>query len=256
MVHDGDTHRGYQDGFSDLVPGVLNTESRDRKAETMLRVLRDHLGSQLAGAVVLDVGASGGIIDAYLAGHVRCVVGIDIDTKAIRAAHAAYTKDDLHFAQADAMSLPLADNSVDVVICAHVYEHVPDATRLMAEIHRVLRAGGVCYFAAGNRFQWKEPHYNIRLLSAIPRPLAHWVIRRKGVADHYYELHFSLLGLRRLTSRFERRDYTLRLIREPDRYATTYMVPVRGLRARLMRALAGMLYPLIPTYVWLLVKRG
>jgi SAM-dependent methyltransferase len=46
---------------------------------------------------------------------------------------------DLHF---DLHSIPLADNSFDVVFCNHVLEHVDDALQCMRELHRVLRPGG------------------------------------------------------------------------------------------------------------------
>jgi SAM-dependent methyltransferase len=81
---------------------------------------------------------------------------------------------------ADALHLPFADDSLDVVICSHVYEHVPEPVQMFREIHRVLCMGGVCYFSAGNRLMWNEPHYNLPLLSVLPRPLAHLYIRLAG----------------------------------------------------------------------------
>ena len=46
---------------------------------------------------------------------------------------------DMH---ADLTALPFADASYDLVICAHVLEHIPDDRAAIAEIHRVLRPGG------------------------------------------------------------------------------------------------------------------
>ena len=48
---------------------------------------------------------------------------------------------------ADAQDLPLASASFDVVISSHVLEHVPNDLRAMAEIFRVLRAGGEAVLA-------------------------------------------------------------------------------------------------------------
>ncbi len=48
---------------------------------------------------------------------------------------------------ADAMELPLADNSVDGVICEYLLEHVPNPQRVVDEIIRVLRPGGEAYIA-------------------------------------------------------------------------------------------------------------
>ncbi len=46
---------------------------------------------------------------------------------------------DLHF---DVQRIPLADASVDVVICNHLLEHVSDDRQALRELHRVLRPGG------------------------------------------------------------------------------------------------------------------
>lgn len=46
---------------------------------------------------------------------------------------------DLHF---DVQHIPMEDESVDVVICNHLFEHVEDDGRAMREIYRIMRAGG------------------------------------------------------------------------------------------------------------------
>jgi SAM-dependent methyltransferase len=42
----------------------------------------------------------------------------------------------------DLQDIDLADQSLDVVMTAHVLEHVPDYKRALGELHRVLRPGG------------------------------------------------------------------------------------------------------------------
>ena len=42
----------------------------------------------------------------------------------------------------DITRMPLPDNSVDVIICSHVLEHVPDDRGAMREMYRVLTTGG------------------------------------------------------------------------------------------------------------------
>jgi SAM-dependent methyltransferase len=46
---------------------------------------------------------------------------------------------------ADAHQIPLADQSVDAVLIQAVLEHVLEPSRVVAEIHRVLRPGGLVY---------------------------------------------------------------------------------------------------------------
>lgn len=46
---------------------------------------------------------------------------------------------DIHF---DVQQIPLADDSVDVVICNHILEHVADDRKALRELHRILKPGG------------------------------------------------------------------------------------------------------------------
>jgi SAM-dependent methyltransferase len=43
---------------------------------------------------------------------------------------------------ANLMDMPFESNTFDVVICSHVLEHVPDDSKAMRELHRVLKPGG------------------------------------------------------------------------------------------------------------------
>jgi SAM-dependent methyltransferase len=44
--------------------------------------------------------------------------------------------------QLDLQAIDLPDDSIDVVLCAHVLEHVPETDKALAELHRVLTPGG------------------------------------------------------------------------------------------------------------------
>ena len=46
---------------------------------------------------------------------------------------------DLHF---DVQQIPLADDSVDVILCNHLLEHVADDRRALHELYRILKPGG------------------------------------------------------------------------------------------------------------------
>lgn len=77
-------------------------------------------------------------------------------------------------------ALPLAGGQFDVVVCWDVIEHVRDPRLLLAEVARVLRPGGHALVTVINRRAWVDPHYHMRGLSYMPRPLAELLIERRG----------------------------------------------------------------------------
>ena len=44
--------------------------------------------------------------------------------------------------KADICNLPFEDNTFDVILCNHVLEHIPDDTKAMSELYRILKPGG------------------------------------------------------------------------------------------------------------------
>jgi ubiquinone/menaquinone biosynthesis C-methylase UbiE len=79
-------------------------------------------------------------------------------------------------------ALPFPEASFDTVVAWDVIEHVQSPTEMLAEIARVLRPGGHCLLTAINRRAWVDPHYHIRGINWLPRPLAEAIIARRGRA--------------------------------------------------------------------------
>jgi len=246
--------RGYQYNFSSTPAGMHDLVSRERKAKTMVAILEDFLGKPLNKLSVLDVGGSAGVIDNYLADHFLSVIGIDIDEPAIELAKNQFKKTNLEFQLGDAMQLSFSDNTFDVVVCSQIYEHVPSPERMIAEIARVLVPGGVCYFAASNRLMWNEPHYNLPLLSAIPRPLAHLYIKLAKKAEYYYEQHYTYWGLKKLVMPLILNDYSEKVISNPDKFHVDYMIQNGSLKAAIAKFIISRIPWISPGYIWLLEK--
>lgn len=249
-------NRGYQYNFSSMHgDSMYDKEAREGKANTMVRVLSHHFGQEsVAQMSLLDVGSSTGFIDNYLSKNFAMVTGIDIDTEAIDHASKTFSDGHLHFCVGDAMSLDFPENSFDVVICSQIYEHVPDARRMMDEIYRVLKPEGVCYFAAGNRLSIEEHHYQLPFLSVIPRPLGHLYIRLAGKGKYYYEKHLSYWGLKSLVEKFEVVDYTGKIIDDPAQFNVIYMLEPGSKRHKIAKFVVNWLYWACPGYIWLLRK--
>lgn len=244
----------YQYDFSKGNSAMFDLDSRARKAKTMVAVLEEVLPHPLNELTLLNVGGSAGVIDNYLAKHFRHVTNIDIDTHAIEHAQKEFAGNNLIFKVGDAMDMEFDENMFDVVVCSQVYEHVADAEKMMSEIHRVLRKDGVCYFAAGNRLMWNEPHYGLPLLSVIPKFLANIYVRVAKRADEYYETHFTYWGLKNLIRRFSLKDFTKPIIANPEKYHAEYMLPVGSRKQKIALMVARYFYWLVPGYIWILKK--
>jgi len=247
--------RGYQHNFSRMVDGAMfDHTGREKKAKTILTILQDFLGSNTRSLNLLDIGASTGIIDSSLADNFLKVIGIDIDKEAIQFAKDSFVKNNLEFRVGDAMNLNFEVNVFDIVVCTHIYEHVPNAERMMQEIRRVLKPGGICYFAAGNRLSLMEPHYGLPFLSILPRSLAHIYMNVTGKGNFYHEKHLTLPSLKKLTSAFIIHDYTKKIINDPLLFKTDYMLNPGSLKHKIAKFIARYAYWLCPTYIWILKK--
>jgi demethylmenaquinone methyltransferase / 2-methoxy-6-polyprenyl-1,4-benzoquinol methylase len=106
-----------------------------------------------AGETAVDVACGTGRLAAELA-RLRpdaTVLGLDFSREMVRRARAQLgERERLGFAVADAMRLPLADASVDVVTIAFGLRNLPEPGYGLLEFRRVLRPGGrlvVCEFS-------------------------------------------------------------------------------------------------------------
>ncbi len=105
------------------------------------------LSGSSPGDHVLDVGCGTGFLTAQVGRYVAPggrVVGIDPAPSMIDYARRHVRVEDCEFRQGVGQDLPIADASVDGVVSALAFHHIPEEARdaALAEIHRVLRPGG------------------------------------------------------------------------------------------------------------------
>lgn len=106
---------------------------------------RYRMAAVLAGGKdVLDAACGEGYGSSILSGQARSVTGIDISAQAVSYAEEHYARENLHYICASVTELPLADDSVDMVVSFETLEHIDAAMQrqFLAEIRRVLRSGG------------------------------------------------------------------------------------------------------------------
>jgi SAM-dependent methyltransferase len=248
----------YQLGFSEIHPGTMFDEKgRLQKARKTVAVILNALqthGRDPNRVSLLDIGCSTGILTRHYAEYFGHVVGVDIDDGAVEWAQQNSAAENVDYRVGDSMDLPCADSAFDVVTCTHIYEHVPDAQRMIDEIFRVLKPGGVCYFAAENRLRLWDGHYNLPLLTILPKPAADLFVRVMGRGEGRYERHYAVSGLRRLVRRFDIIDYTTTVVRDPDHFEAGDMIRAGSLKQKMALATLKAVYWAFPTYLWILRK--
>ena len=105
------------------------------------------------GDVVLDLGCGAGF-DCFLAsekvGEKGRVIGVDMTEEMIKKAKENAKNrgiKNVKFILAEIENLPLADNSVDIIITNCVINLTPDKAKAFSEAYRVLRPGGKIYLS-------------------------------------------------------------------------------------------------------------
>src|SRR5690606_14128785 len=124
------------------------------------------------GERILDIAAGTGTSSEPFADAGVDVVPADFSLGMLRAGNRR--RPDLPFTAADALALPFADNSFDVVTMSFGLRNVADTGRALEEFHRVTTPGGrllICEFStpAFTPFRTVYQEYLMRALPSVAR---------------------------------------------------------------------------------------
>jgi SAM-dependent methyltransferase len=132
-----------------LVPLIFEPYARDLASRV----------AELRPRDVLEIAAGTGVASRALAlalprgAH---LVATDLNEEMLEHAAALPTAQPVEWRQADAMDLPFADASFDVVVCQFGVMFFPDICRGFREALRVLRSGGAFLFSVWDRIEENE----------------------------------------------------------------------------------------------------
>jgi SAM-dependent methyltransferase len=85
--------------------------------------------------------------------------------------------------------IPFSDNSFDVVVSNQVFEHIPNPPPVLAEIHRVLKPGGMFLALFPDASVWFEGHvglYFVHWLMPFPKVLRPYLIACHKIGLGYF----------------------------------------------------------------------
>ncbi|HEX8201000.1 MAG TPA: class I SAM-dependent methyltransferase [Isosphaeraceae bacterium] len=180
------------------------------------KFLRTFPEIDLVGRRVLDFGSgSGGASLLYAERGATQVIGVDISEASLAIAHEAIAQRRGHgagagppieFRRGGTRTIPLEDESVDLVLSEDAVEHLEDPEAIFHEWWRVLAPGGKVILSFGPL--WYHPH-GLHLWDIFPAPWTHVLfpertcVRARNLlkADGGQQQTWTGLGMNRMTLR-------------------------------------------------------
>jgi 2-polyprenyl-6-hydroxyphenyl methylase/3-demethylubiquinone-9 3-methyltransferase len=163
------------------------------------KILIERLKIDPQATAALEVGSGGGFMTEEMARMGFDTTGVDPSEPSLRAAadHARASGLDIRYETGAGESLPFEDRSFGAVFCCDVLEHVRDLPKVISEISRVLKPGGVFYYNTLNRTWasllgaikvgqvWKRwaffpSNLHVWRMFIKPREMK-WLLRRNGL---------------------------------------------------------------------------
>jgi len=141
------TTQDYYDRFSQTYESARHEGYHRFIDEMELELVRRHG----AGKDVFEAGCGTGLLLREAAGFARSAVGLDLSRGMLRAAQ----ERGLRVVQGSITSVPLPDQSFDLVYSMKVLAHVPPIREAMAELARLVRPGGTLLLEFYNPYSFR-----------------------------------------------------------------------------------------------------
>jgi ubiquinone/menaquinone biosynthesis C-methylase UbiE len=146
-------------------------------------------GISISGRNVLDLGAGLGGMSEELV-----LNGAQVTALEPGGAWAALTKrrverhgGEFQLLEAYGESIPLPDQSMDLIVSLQVLEHVRNPNQVLVEVWRVLRPGGFFYLACENYLAFWEGHYRLPWFPLLPKSIGKVYLKILGRSPKFLE---------------------------------------------------------------------
>jgi SAM-dependent methyltransferase len=141
---------------------ILSFTGERYTPETQGNIYLEHMHRYLMvsdlvmGKDVLDIASGEGFGSYAMSQRARSVVGVDIDASSVEHALRRYKRPNVDFRSGSCSDIPLEDDSVDVVVSFETIEHHDEHDRMMQEVRRVLRPGGVFIISSPEKHEYTD----------------------------------------------------------------------------------------------------
>jgi ubiquinone/menaquinone biosynthesis C-methylase UbiE len=119
-------------------------------------------------SIALEIAAGTGRVTRHIRERIPAsakLIASDISEDMLGEAKKKLSHLDIEWQNIDAQQLPFSDNSIDLVVCCFGYMFVPDKPKAFAEVHRVLRSGGMFLFTTWDRLEQNAASYISRSIA-------------------------------------------------------------------------------------------
>lgn len=106
--------------------------------------------------VVLDIASGEGYGSNLMSEKASFVYGVDIDSFSVEHAKLKYKKENLEFRIGSASEIPIANDSIDVVVSFETLEHHDKHDEMMLEVKRVLKPNGLLIISTPDKLYYSD----------------------------------------------------------------------------------------------------
>ena len=148
-IYNKEGDKWWQSDFSLNLIRTLYNPFRVEYAKTVF----ENLKINPVQLTALEVGCGGGLLSEEIAKMGFITTGIDPSEQSLNSAikHAKDNNLIINYKKGAGENLPFQNNSFDVIFCCDVLEHVHDLPKVISEISRVLKNGGIFIYDTFNR---------------------------------------------------------------------------------------------------------
>jgi SAM-dependent methyltransferase len=209
----------------------IEVSARDIRMTARRRQVLSALVDLSRNALVVDIGC--GVADILKeAPPTLRRLGLDLSPNSLAIARTNCP--DAVFACASAYELPLAEQSVDALVCLEVIEHLEHDRVAMKEFARVLRPGGILVASVPNHYYFRSylrwmghfRHYNAASFTGLAKEAGFETVRQLNQYLTMNRLHLYVYGALRsvslLASRWQERSVSPYDIRLPGARRSIY----------------------------------
>ena len=145
---------------------------------------------------VLDIASGEGYGSALLAEKAKFVFGVDIDLDSIEKSNTKYKEfPNLHFIHGACESIPIEENSIEVVTSFETIEHHEKHHEMLIEIKRVMKSDGILIISSPNR-----EIYSDKFNSSNPFHVKELYLKELEELLNLYFKNVEIFGQRLITS--------------------------------------------------------